>query len=218
MGEVASQGKTVLFVSHNLAIIRALCSRGVLLERGSVQADAPVADAIDHYLRGLEQAASQDLLERQDREVGGRGEIMIKGVEVQDLEGAHTGMVVGGRPARIVVHLTGLLPKIRCILTIANSLGSSVATFDSQMSSRADSQDPELGPRVECVIPALPLLPGRYQVNAWVVANLHIQDGLRAATFFDVEPGVIDERPMPAAGGDVFEGDVFMAHTWRLPA
>jgi len=218
MGEVASQGKTVLFVSHNLAIIRALCSRGVVLERGSVQADAPVAEAIDHYLRGLEQAASQDLLERQDREVGGRGEIMIKGVEVQDLEGAHTGMVVGGRPARIVVHLTGLLPKIRCILTIANSLGSAVATFDSQMSSPTDSQDPGLGARVECEIPVLPLLPGRYLINVWVVANLHLQDGLRSATFFDVEPGIVDERPMPAAGGDVFEGDVFMAHTWRLPA
>jgi lipopolysaccharide transport system ATP-binding protein len=218
MGEVANQGITVIFVSHNLAIIRALCSRGVVLERGRILADAPVTEAIDHYLRGLERAASHDLLERHDREDGGSCEIMIKGVEVQDLAGSHTGMVVGGRPARIVVHLTGLLPKIRCIITIANSLGFPVATFDSQMSSPADSCDPSLGPRVECEIPVLPLLPGRYGLNAWVLANLHLQDGLRAAAFFDVEPGVIDERPMPAAGGDVFEGDVIMAHAWRLPA
>src|SRR5437773_3405766 len=34
MGEVAQQGRTVIFVSHNLAIIQALCERGVLLERG----------------------------------------------------------------------------------------------------------------------------------------------------------------------------------------
>src|SRR5215211_5105872 len=41
MTEVASQGRTVIFVSHNLAIIQALCTRGILLERGEVKADAP---------------------------------------------------------------------------------------------------------------------------------------------------------------------------------
>lgn len=218
MGEVANQGKTVIFVSHNLAIIRALCQRGVVLENGRLQADAPVAEAIDYYLGGLEQAASQDLLERNDRESGGEHQIMITGVEVQDLGGGHRDMVVGGRPAKIVVHLTGLLPKIRCILTIVNSLGASVSTFDSQLSSEADSFDPGLGPRVECEIPVLPLLPGRYRIHVWVVANMQLQDGLRSAVFFDVEPGVIDERPMPPAGGDVFEGDVLLAHAWRLPA
>ena len=43
MGEVARQGRTVIFVSHNLAVIQALCARGVLLERGRVVTDAPVA-------------------------------------------------------------------------------------------------------------------------------------------------------------------------------
>jgi homopolymeric O-antigen transport system ATP-binding protein len=217
MGEAAKQGKTVIFVSHNLAIIRALCRRGIVLERGCVTADAPVAEAIDHYLRKLEQAASHDLLDRPDRENGGKREIMIKGVEVQDLGGGHRDMVVGGRSAKIVVELTGLLPKIRCVLMIANGLGSVVATFDSQMSSPADTDDPSLGPRIECEIPVLPLLPGRYRLDVWVAANMQLQDGLRTAAFFDVEPGVIEERPMPAAGGDVFEGDVVMAHAWRLP-
>ncbi len=53
MNEVAKAGRTVIFVSHNLAIIQALCTRGVLLERGEVLADAPVDEAIDSYLRTL---------------------------------------------------------------------------------------------------------------------------------------------------------------------
>ena len=52
MGEVAAEGRTVLFVSHNLAIIQALCKRALLLERGVVVADAPVMEGIDTYLRG----------------------------------------------------------------------------------------------------------------------------------------------------------------------
>jgi hypothetical protein len=41
-----------------------------------------------------------------------------------------------------------------------------------------------------------------------------IQDALQAAAFFDVEPGVLGDRPLPVAGSD---GDVVLPHRWRLP-
>ncbi|MBO7618504.1 MAG: ABC transporter ATP-binding protein [Bacteroidales bacterium] len=44
------EGRTVLFVSHNMASIRNLCHRGVVLENGSVFFDGDVNDAIDQYL------------------------------------------------------------------------------------------------------------------------------------------------------------------------
>src|SRR6476660_4730372 len=84
MGEVAAEGRTVLFVSHNLAIIQALCKRGVLLERGSLIADAPVREAIDRYLRTLERAASDDLLERTDRDSRGYDDTLIRRVQIRD--------------------------------------------------------------------------------------------------------------------------------------
>src|SRR3954462_2108866 len=54
MKEVAKEGRTVVFVSHNLAIIQALCTRGILLERGEAITDAAIGEAIDMYLRTLE--------------------------------------------------------------------------------------------------------------------------------------------------------------------
>ena len=68
MAEVARAGSTVIFVSHNLATIQALCQRAILLERGSVVTDAPVEEAVTGYLRALERAASDDLLTRTDRD------------------------------------------------------------------------------------------------------------------------------------------------------
>ena len=51
MGEVAKGGRTVLFVSHNMASVGRLCSRALLLASGTVAYLGPVADAIDHYLK-----------------------------------------------------------------------------------------------------------------------------------------------------------------------
>ena len=46
------EGRTVLFVSHNMAAIRSLCERGILLDNGMVYYDGTVSDTIGEYLRG----------------------------------------------------------------------------------------------------------------------------------------------------------------------
>jgi lipopolysaccharide transport system ATP-binding protein len=51
MEGVARQGRTVLFVSHNLTAVRSLCSRAILLERGKLAADGPVNETVERYVR-----------------------------------------------------------------------------------------------------------------------------------------------------------------------
>jgi lipopolysaccharide transport system ATP-binding protein len=50
MGDVAKQGRTVLFVSHNMAVVEALCSRALLLEGGRVAIDHDASSVIKSYL------------------------------------------------------------------------------------------------------------------------------------------------------------------------
>jgi lipopolysaccharide transport system ATP-binding protein len=215
MNEVAQEGRTVIFVSHNLAILQALCNRGILLERGASQADASATEAIDQYLRTLETAASQNLLERTDRDSRGYHDSHIKRLEILDRVGGHSDVVVAGRPATIALEVTEVVPMMECRLTILNSLGQPVTTFDSEDSSPADIRDDDLGTHIECDISSLPLLPGRYRIDVVLKGRRQIQDGLQAAAFFDVEPGVVAGRPMPSSGSD---GDVVLPHVWRLPA
>src|SRR5436309_7052925 len=66
MGDVAREGRTVLFVSHNMAVMQALCRRGVFLDGGRVRADAPIGDAVSVYLRQVEAMMTEDLLTRTD--------------------------------------------------------------------------------------------------------------------------------------------------------
>lgn len=57
MGEVAREGRTILFVSHNMAAVKALCGRAILLKDGAVASSGNVADVIDDYsLAGTSQA------------------------------------------------------------------------------------------------------------------------------------------------------------------
>ena len=214
MNEVAKEGRTVVFVSHNLAIIQALCNRGVLLERGEVKADAPIEEAIDQYLRALESSATDDLLERRDRDNRAYDETLVRRLEIRDASGGHANVVVAGRSATITVDVTEHLPHMECQLTIVNSLGQPICTFDSEMLAPADLRRPEPKTRIECKIDSLPLQPGRYRIDVIVKAKRHIQDGLQAAAFFDVEPGVIADRPIAAQAA----GDVSLPHSWRLPA
>lgn len=53
MHEAAEHGRTVLFVSHNMAAVERLCTRGLLLENGRVRFDGPVQGAISEYLGGF---------------------------------------------------------------------------------------------------------------------------------------------------------------------
>jgi lipopolysaccharide transport system ATP-binding protein len=50
MGQVSRDGRTILFVSHNMAAIKALCSRAVLMRGGAIAASGSVANIVDEYL------------------------------------------------------------------------------------------------------------------------------------------------------------------------
>jgi lipopolysaccharide transport system ATP-binding protein len=215
MTEVANEGRTVLFVSHNLGVIQALCRRAVLLEHGQVVIDAPVNEAVAHYLRAIERSASVDLLERTDRNSRGWRESLIAAVDVVPEDGGPHGVVVSGARASIAVEVTKALPATECRLTIVNELGQPVAFLTSEIAAPTDIREASVGTRLECVIDSLALVPGRYRIDVMLRAQRQVQDGLDAAAFFDVEPGVVGERPTPVAGS---AGNIVLAHRWRLPA
>ena len=104
---------------------------------------------------------------------------------------------------------------MECQLTILDNLGQPITTLNSEVVSPEDTRDESIGPRLTCEIESLPLLPGRYRIDVLLKGRGRIQDGLQAAAFFDVEPGVVDGRPTPAGGAD---GNIVLPYRWRLPS
>jgi len=50
MGEISKEGRTVLFVSHNLTAVKALCTRGIVIEEGHVIFSGDTSISVDYYL------------------------------------------------------------------------------------------------------------------------------------------------------------------------
>lgn len=61
MGEVTKQGRTVLFVSHNMAAVGALCEGGIVLEQGHVTFRGPTEDTIKFYVNGKRGPVTPDM-------------------------------------------------------------------------------------------------------------------------------------------------------------
>ena len=70
MEQVAGEGRTILFVSHNLASIQALCGRVIVLNQGGIVADTSVEDGIGKYLGLINRDSRSAINERSDREGG----------------------------------------------------------------------------------------------------------------------------------------------------
>ena len=94
MGEVAKGGRTVLFVSHNMAAVENLCLRGLVLHAGQTQFMGTQTDAVTQYLTSFSERQSS-LRDRTDRE--GSGEIRVVAIEARDMDGNVLDVVTSGK-------------------------------------------------------------------------------------------------------------------------
>ncbi len=83
----SGEGRTVLFVSHNLQAVRAFCKRAILLESGRQVMDGPVEDVIARYLRSFEEPRDLRNTNLADRDNRTSGEVRFASFEAIDNRG-----------------------------------------------------------------------------------------------------------------------------------
>jgi lipopolysaccharide transport system ATP-binding protein len=86
MGEVASEGRTVLFVSHNMGTIARLCERGIWLDAGRVRAEGQMEQVIGQYL-GVAAGGSSEYLVDDPMHALGDDVIRLQAVRVKNSHG-----------------------------------------------------------------------------------------------------------------------------------
>ncbi len=159
------EGRTVLFVSHNMASIRALCKNGVLLENGSVKYTGGIDDVVGYYLNDYENTLTGvPLRERNDRRGSGFAKFSSFELLVDD---RRTTSVSMGQPIklRMCIGSSRVEEAVEIMYSIYNSFGVLVASSNSRF-----AMNEQIGLKVgdnwiDVDYPNLPLAPGLYKVN-----------------------------------------------------
>lgn len=191
MDEVAKSGRTVLFVSHNLAAVQALCTRGILLERGRLRTDGTVAQAIGDYLIS-NNAIAIDLSGRTDRL--GSGEVYVHAVQIADDQGRVVDEVASGQDVTIRFLYKKrdpafFHPGLRFSLWIKTRDDFPIVLHHNRLSRQAFASLPDEGAFV-CTIQNLPLAADTYYVTySLMIADESYVDSVEHAAELTVIAG-----------------------------
>jgi len=189
MGDVAKEGRTVLFVSHNMAAIENLCSRALVLERGLVRFAGTQTDAIAEYQRSLE-GGSIPLHNRADRR--GSGEVRVTAITFRNLDGQTIDSVACGQDFDIVFHFERT-PGFRSNQVVASFIVKTqwdvpVFLHHNRMTGTTFSELPERGAFV-CRIRRLPLTPSTYRIGYSIMIGSDYLDSMPDASELAVIAG-----------------------------
>jgi lipopolysaccharide transport system ATP-binding protein len=166
MQTVGREGRTVLFVSHNLGAMARLCEQGILLIGGQLARHGPMESVITAYLsKGNRQSCVN--LENAD----GRRECKVSRIVKAELDSADIPgtTVVMGAPLRVVceVHLNRPLQSPVFGMQISNFAGQELldlrSSYAKQPIGPLSAGRHRLALEVEC----FPLYPGEYNVGLW---------------------------------------------------
>ncbi|HEY4346550.1 MAG TPA: ABC transporter ATP-binding protein [Gaiellaceae bacterium] len=213
MGEVARSGRTVLFVSHNIAAIQSLCNRGVVLDRGRVTFVGSNTDAVVNYLATLN-VPSLELANRLDRT--GSGEIRVTGVEIRDEHSNLLTVAVSGQTIDVVLHFerTGEVAPQRVVASIGvkTEFDSPVFIQHNRLGGLVFDEIPAHGAFV-CRLPSLALSPGAYRLTYELTEGGRRIDRIEDAASLTVVAG--DYFGTPEVPGSE-HGPMLMPAEWRL--
>ena len=177
----AREGRTVLFVSHNMAAISSLCSIGVLLENGTILTQGYVEDCVNLYHNRME--AVSDPIERYS--ILGRSDpsLRLEDAYLLDKNDDTVRAISLSDPLKICLRyqFKAAIRRLVVHLGIYNSFETGVLRFESS----AFEELPAYGV-ITCQCNSIRLVPGRYKVNICFLRGSEVLEYIPNAFYFDV--------------------------------
>jgi lipopolysaccharide transport system ATP-binding protein len=218
MGDVARKGRTVLFVSHNMAAIQHLCSRALVLARGRVTFAGDPATAVDQYLRGnSSQVGTSGLNVRTDLlATRGRGGIRITDIRFLNSVGATVEEI--GTGESVTIRLDYEAPERifapAFVASISDNYGMELCRLSTMPISGYFVESIIGSGHIDLILDSLPFTGGRYQLSVGITRpNVEFTLWLDQVATFHVQP-----RDVYGSGVaiDHERGLVTLTHRWAL--
>jgi lipopolysaccharide transport system ATP-binding protein len=213
MQDVSRGGRTVLFISHNMAAVSSLCARAIVMDHGEFVFDGPARDGVRHYLENnlASAALGWDLatIARTHDDLAALARIEHLSAMTARADGFRFGEPLR---FRVGVAAAATFEDVQCAIGLDDMYGSRVVTFISnqrQMSMAAGRRY-----EIEVTVPPFGLRPGKYLLSVSLSSGGHYHDYL-------VHFGAVSVVPLHEDGGGHVDdrtdrGPVAVPSEWRL--
>ena len=210
MGEVADGGRTVVFVSHNMAAVQRLCSRVFVIDKGQIVTEGTAAHAVAAYLDrgGAGRQTGVAVIDEDSERFEGSGAARLRKVVMTDTDGRPTSSVRIGQRFRVTLTYEVLEAMDEAVVELG------ICTTDGQRFATVQSIDTggpayRLGAGLQelSVDLNIALLPGEFvfevamHTNAGVTADFVFR--AMRFTALNVADGEQATYPWPAVRGYV---------------
>ncbi len=197
MGDVAAQGRTVLFVSHNMIAIQNLCERVVWLQNGEIMGQGPTKEVVAKYLSKSYSALTEQVWPDQETAPGNE-EVRLHRVSIRPENSLSSDIITTLSSLLIEVEYWNLVPDARLSIALHIFTEQQIVAFttssDETDKITRDNPLPAGLLRSVCRIPANFLNSGIHRIMVLIVRNgLKIAFRYEDALSFDVLE--LEERP-----------------------
>lgn len=212
------EGRTVLFVSHNMGAVKGLCQNCVVLKNGGVAMIDKSSHAIPYYLQENLKALDVDLLHRKDRQ--GNKSLLFTSTWTETNQGERRETFLSGDEVVICAsfktdkYKESLLNLVVAFAVYDVASGTQITDLGNQVAGYDFTTLPEEG-IFKCILPKLPLNIGNYSYNLYCKINSDVADAVEFAGKFQVQSGKFyssAKLPDPDQGKTLFE------QKWQLAA
>ena len=192
MGDVSKgEGRTVLFVSHNMVAVKSLCNKGIVLHNGQINFNGDISGAVENYSFLGQELLETNLVNRIDRE--GNGKIKFTAIKIFDLAKNEVSNVQTGMALYINCYFTNnLQDSDKEQLHFDLNILDENERFVTQLTTFYQNQSYVIDKESNCIsifIPKLNLFEGRYTLSIYSKVNNDLADFINNIMFFEVEAG-----------------------------
>ncbi|WP_300438582.1 ABC transporter ATP-binding protein [Christiangramia sp.] len=181
------EGRTVLFVSHNMGSIQSLCNRCILLEHGLITYTGTTEETISKYLSTSKESIS-DLSKIKER--SGLGNLrftkVLLGNPLTETRVFKLGEKIGFH-FNFIVDNNIATNKLRVIVGVYNEREEGILRFDSDANANLTIDSDHIKGEISCIMEDhLNIMPGKYSVNIALFNNGEMEDYIADKIMFNV--------------------------------
>ena len=213
MKDVSQSGRTVLFVSHQLGMVRNLCSRCIHLSKGKIAFDGKTEAAISHYIDERGNNSIVQLKDRSDRT--GMGDLRFCKVTTTG-DGISNNEILSGKELSFEIEVDKV-KDVKGPFWVAIAIYDEWGTQLSDLSNLYTDQSLVLSDdkkfNISCNVQSLPLKQGKYIFNCHLRSAHGVEDFIRDAGIIEVDDGDFFNT-----GKSLIEnqGSVLMNQSWKI--